>query len=146
MDSLGSLAQEVDQLAINVINFATPVRDVHSRRSSVVGRRPKHLHLRLRESLQLLKLDFESPRWALGADSRRPTTDDLFDPFCHSLNFFAGALLDGLDYRAADDRGVGELADSGEVLWRGDAEAYGDGEICEFAEPFHQLVRVFSEI
>ena len=81
-----------------------------------------------------------------GADSRRPTADDLCYQFCHSLRFLAGIVLNGLNNRSADCRGVGKLAHSCKVLGLGDTESHSDREFGEFSQPLHEFLRVIGQI
>ena len=58
--------------------------------------------------------------------------------------FWTG-LLDGGDERAADDRGVCEFTDGGEVFGTGDAEADRDGQFRKAAQAFDELFGVGFE-
>ena len=79
----------------------------------------------------------------LAADDRRLTADQLFYKFCHSFGFSAGIALDFLHYGAANDRGIGEFADRGELLGRRNSEADSNGLLCKFAQALNQFLRIF---
>ena len=56
------------------------------------------------------------------------------------------SLLDERDEGAADDGGVGELADGGDVLGVGDAEADGDGQLRVPAQALDELRGIAGQL
>lgn len=77
-----------------------------------------------------------------GADSRRPTADDLCYQFCHSLRFLAGILLDGVHNRGANGSAVCKLAHGRKVLRLRNSEPYNDGQLGELANALDQFLRI----
>src|SRR6185312_1259009 len=81
-----------------------------------------------------------------GADSRRPTADNLCYQFCHSLRFLAGILLDGLDNRAAHHGSVGKVANRRKMGRTGDAETHGDRQLRKLAQALDQSLGVLCQV
>ena len=77
-----------------------------------------------------------------GADSRRPTADDLCYQFCHSLRFLAGILLNGVNNRGSNCCGIGELADPSKVRRGGNTKTDSDGELRELPKALDQFLRI----
>ena len=57
-----------------------------------------------------------------------------------------GGLLDCGDEGGADDGGVGEAAENGDVAGEGYAEAYGDGKLREGTGAAHERMRVLGAV
>ena len=74
-----------------------------------------------------------------GADSRRPTADDLCYQFCHSLCFLAGILLDGLHNGGADRGSISKVANRGKMLRPGNAKSDSHRQLRKLAQPLDQL-------
>src|SRR6185437_5762765 len=81
-----------------------------------------------------------------GADSRRPTADDLCYQFCHSLRFLAGILLDGVHNRGANGSAVCKPAHGRKVLRLRNSESYNDRQLGELANALDQFLRIVGQI